>query len=544
MWPQKNAAGQLLGLVDVDGKAQGGVEQAFDESLEGRSQPSPALADNHGDRIALGDGLDLDLLNGDTVALTLDLELQHETDDALASAVVEHKAKAGWAIAMDAKSGALLAVSSYPPFNPNAPDPATSRNKAFAEAFEPGSIFKIATFAAALEAGVVTPDDKIFCENGRYQLGKHVIHDTHKAEWLTALEVFQTSSNIGTLKIAQRLGEEPMKQALARFRFGERPGTGLVDESPGRLPPAGRWGEARLATVSFGHGILVSALQMASLTQAVANGGVRKTPYLLDKVTTSTGDVVTEARGGKVDDGERIMSAATAHALSEIMKTVALEGGTGRLAAIPGIEVAGKTGTAEKVDPVTHKYSDELHMSSFVGFAPADDPRVVAIVVLDEPQGAAHFGGMVAAPAWRRIVERALVADGVLAQAKWSTVGTGDASTTASAAKGGKSASVSTKKSKRDPALDAREGALVEDIGAEVRAPARVDGALDLRGLTARAALREAEKAGVDLVIEGSGVVIEQEPGPDKKQLEAGSKVRVVLSDAAAQPRSAAGATP
>src|SRR5262249_35770512 len=163
--------------------------------------------------------------------------------------------------------------------------------------------------------------------------------------------------------------------------------TTLVDETPGRLPPQEHWGEARLATVSFGHGVLVSALQMISLTQAVANGGMRKTPRLLERVTTTGGGGVRE---GPDDDGERI-PAATAKTLTEIMKTVAHEGGTGTLAAIPGIEVAGKTGTAEKVDPVTHHYSDELHMSSFVGFAPADDPRVVSIVVLDEPKGAAHF---------------------------------------------------------------------------------------------------------------------------------------------------------
>jgi cell division protein FtsI (penicillin-binding protein 3) len=515
MWPQKSAAGQLLGMVDVDGRARGGVEQAFDESLQGRAASVAALADNKGDRIALPDeqgGVDLDLLEGDDVVLTLDLAVQHEAEEALAAAVKEHNAKAGWALAMDARTGAVLAVANAPAYNPNAPTTEGARNRVFAEAFEPGSIFKMATFAAALDAGVVKPDDRIFCEDGRYQLGKHVIHDTHKAGWLTALEVFQQSSNIGTLKIAQRLGEEKMKDALARYGFGQRPGTGLSDESPGRLPSQDHWGEARLATVSFGHGVLVTALQMASLAQAVANDGVRKTPYLLDHTAASTGEVV---RTAPVDDGEVIMSKDAARTLREIMKSVSHEGGTGTLAAIPGIEVAGKTGTAEKVDPVTHRYSSDLHLSSFVGFAPADDPRVVAIVVLDEPKPQ-HFGGIVAAPAWRRIVERALVEEGVLGEARLVVEEAKKPRPTGAAL-----ASVT------------REGADLADVvehNASAAAKGGADAALDLRGMSARAALRAAEKAGVELVVEGTGVVVRQEPAPGKP-IPAGSTVKVTLAE-------------
>ncbi len=529
-WPQKALAGQLLGLVDIDGRAQGGVEQAFDESLEGRAQQAPALIDNKGDRIAVGDGLDLALLDGDDVALTLDVGVQHEAEDALAATVIEHGAKSGWALAMDARTGALLAVANYPPFNPNAPEMNNARNLAFAEAFEPGSIFKIATFAAALEAGAVKPSDRIYCENGRFQVGRHVIHDTHRAEWLTAQEVFQESSNIGTLKIAQRLGEDAMKAALLRFHFGEQPGTGLIEETPGRLPSKSHWGDARLATVSFGHGLLVSALQMVSLAQAVANGGVRMTPHLLDRVTTHDGEVVRRA---PLDEGERIMSAGTARTLTEIMETVEHKGGTGTLAAITGIEVAGKTGTAEKVDPVTHRYSNQLHMASFVGFAPANDPKIVAIVVVDEPQGPHHFGGLVAAPAWRRIVERALAEDGVLAQAQL-----------ADTPLVGKDAAVLVRA--------AREGAVVDDVGDAAAdradaAGARVTGAseghaadgdrvaVDLRGLGARAALSVAEKAGVEVELAGSGVVASQQPAPGKR-LAAGERIRALLADPSAPP--------
>lgn len=528
-WPQKALAGQVLGTVDVDGRARGGVEQALDESLQGRSSTSPALADNRGDRIALPSGIDaleLELLEGDDVVLTLDASLQHEAEAAVAQALADNDAKAAWAIALDARTGAIRAVAHAPSYNPNAPDPKSARNKAFAEAFEPGSIFKIATFAAALDAGEVRPDDRIFCENGRYELGKHVIHDTHKAEWLTASEVFTQSSNIGTLKIAQRIGEDRLKSALVAYGFGAQPGTHLVEETAGRMP-TGKWGEARLATVSFGHGVLVSALQMVSLVQAVANDGTKRTPYLVEEIRAPSGDVVRHA-GARADDGggERIMSAEAARTLTSIMKGVTQEGGTGTLAAIPGVEVAGKTGTAEKVDPVSKRYSRELNLSSFVGFAPANDPRIVAIVVVDEPK-ASHFGGIVAAPAWRRIIEHALVEDGVLA-------------TGALVARAVPTANGSAKvEAKLDARLASKtveaksvEGGHVGSIGEGAGEASTSKGASavpDLRGLGARAAIRRAEDAGVELSVSGSGVVVAQEPAAGAP-LPAGKRIKIVLA--------------
>ncbi len=521
-WPKKALAGQLLGLVDIDGRARGGVEQALDESLQGRSSSSPALADNKGDRVALVGGLDVDLLEGDDVVLTIDAALQHEAEGALHDVIEEFGAKAAWAIALDARTGALRAVAQAPAFNPNAPDPMNARNRAFTDAFEPGSIFKIATFAAALDTGVVRPTDRIYCENGRYQLGRHVIHDTHKAEWLTVSEIFAQSSNIGTLKIAQRVGESRLKAQLLRYGFGSKPGAGLLDETAGRLPAGDRWGEARLATVSFGHGVLVSALQMASFTQGVAAGGMMKKPFLISEVRSPLGELV---RSAAVDDGERIMSAAAAHSLTDIMKGVTREGGTGLLAAIPGIEVAGKTGTAEKVDPVSKRYSRDLHLSSFVGFAPADDPRIVVIVLVDEPR-TQHFGGLVAAPAWRRIVEHALLNEGVL--------GTGALAAAASDALATPIALVGAVREQARVPSDASDEGHLESVG-EAAATGRdplalaAGTAVDLRGLPARAALRRAEEAGVELEVSGSGVVVEQQPGPGKP-MPAGSKLRVLLA--------------
>jgi cell division protein FtsI (penicillin-binding protein 3) len=511
-WPNKQLAAQVLGGVDVDGAGRGGIEQSLDDRLTARSTRLSAIADNKGSRIATVDArdpvFDLDSLAGDDVVLTLDLALSQATEEILERTRASFQAKAAWAIVLDVKTGAVRTVAQSPAFNPNNND-GDKRNHAFADAFEPGSIFKVATFAAALDAGVLNASDLIDCENGRYQLGRHVIHDTHKAGVISAAEVFATSSNIGTLKIAGRLGEERFKTSLKRYGFGERSGTGLLDESSGRLPAQARWGEARTATIGFGHGVLVSTLQMASMVQAVANDGVRMRPYLVERVVTKGGDVVEQH---DVDGGERVMSSSTAKTLLSIMEGVVLEGGTGTLAAVPGIRVAGKTGTAEKVDPLTGRYSKSLHLSSFVGAAPADDPQIVVIVVVDEPRGQV-FGGQNAGPAFAAIVERALLPGGRLGLASL------DASL------------VKLKKQKK------RTHAAIVDVGDVPRAPAasleaaQVAGTVpDLRGLSARTAMTKAAAAGFEITLAGSGLVSTQEPSAGSTDQGDGGVIALTLA--------------
>ncbi len=488
-WPNKQLAAQVLGGVDVDGAGRGGIEQALDDRLTGHSTHLNAIADNRGDRIATVDEadpvLDLDALAGDDVVLTLDLALSQATQDILERTRSTFDAKAVWAVVLDVKTGAVRTVAQSPAFNPNTND-GDKRNHAFADAFEPGSVFKIATFAAALDAGLLSGSDLIDCENGRFQVGRHIIHDLHKTGLVSAAQVFAVSSNIGTLKIAARLGEDRLKTSLARYGFGARPGTGLLDESPGRLPSQARWGEARTATVSFGHGVLVTSLQMASLVQTVANGGVRQRPYLVERVVAKDGALVEEHEH---DGGERLMSASTARALLSIMEGVVLEGGTGPLAAVPGLRVAGKTGTAEKVDPLTGRYSKTLNLSSFVGVAPLTDPQVVVMVVVDEPRGQV-FGGQNAAPAFAAIVQRALLPVGEL----------GLASLDASLAE-------SKKQAKGAPAIvDVADGPPTP-----AAAPDR-GGIPDLRGLSARAAMTTAAAAGFEITLAGSGLVSAQVP--------------------------------
>ncbi len=504
-YPQKELLGQVFGGVDIDGNARGGLEKSLDDVLRGRSARVPTLTDNKGDRIALSRDLDVMALDGDTVTLTIDSRVQNIAEEALIQTLRDRGAKAAWAIVLDAKTAEVLALANAPAYNPNAPatNSANQKNRALADAFEPASIFKLATFAAALDAGVVTPSDSLFCENGVMQLGRHTIHDTHKAGWLTARQVFQVSSNIGTLKIAQRLGEDNLKDALVRYGFGERLGIGLSEEAPGRLPREQRWGDVRTATVSFGHGLTVSALQIVSLAQAIANGGVRITPKLVARVTSTNGEFDSPATAGQ---SERLFSATTNAVLVDLMKGVIEKGGTGTLAAIAGVVVAGKTGTAEKVDPITKRYSNQLHLSSFVGFAPADAPEVVAIVVVDEPQGDG-FGGTVAAPAWRHIVQSVLVQRGVLSASV---------------------ANVAVAADGNDD--DSAEGSGVDG---SVSLPAERGVAPNFKGMAAREAFKTAQRAGVEIAIEGSGVVVAQTPAGGAG-LPAGAAVTLTLADSAA----------
>jgi cell division protein FtsI (penicillin-binding protein 3) len=489
-YPSRSLAGQTLGLVSIDGDGVDGVERAFDEHLRGRSLSIPGLRDNRGNRIVLADGVDLELLAGDDVYLTLDAHLQHVAEQALVDAVEKYQAKRAFAVVLDPKTGAVRALANAPLFNPN--DPGQSprgarRNHAMSDSFEPGSVFKMVTFAAALDADVLEPDDRIFCENGRIQIGRHTIRDLHPAGWLTASEVFSHSSNIGTIKVVQRVGEERFRQTISDFGFGVAPGLGFLGETRGRLPERARWGDVRTATISFGHGLRVSPVQMAVAVATVANGGVRMQPRLLEKVTSSTGDTVREGFSG---EGVRVLKEDTARALSEIMSGVVEAGGTGQRASIRGIRVAGKTGTAEKVDPVTKRYSRAKHLSSFVGFAPVDDPRVVAVVMVDEPQGTV-YGGSTAGPAWRTIVEAALIDEGLL-----------------TAREAPAEASTSTEP-QEPPRADTR---VVDVANPEL---AIEEGTMpSFLGMTARQALVAAEAAGLSTRVAGTGVVVEQQPAP------------------------------
>jgi cell division protein FtsI (penicillin-binding protein 3) len=306
---------------------------------------------------------------------------------------------------MDPHTGEVLAMASVPSYNPNETSGSAeggARNRAITDAFEPGSTMKTFTIASALDAGVVRPDDRFDCLMGRMMVGKYTIHDTHPHGILTVAEVFKFSSNIGATKIARRLGRDRFAEALDRFGFGRPAQIGLPGERGGVIRPVERWGDIGFANISFGQGLTVTPLQMVSGVSAIASGGVYHPPRILSRIVSPDGGVETPA----VDVSDRrVMSEAAARAMSAIMRGPVEAGGTAKQAAIDGYPVAGKTGTAQKVS--NGHYDPDKWVSSFVGFAPANDPRLAVIVIVDEPQGG-HLGGAVAAPIFKEITEQSL----------------------------------------------------------------------------------------------------------------------------------------
>jgi cell division protein FtsI (penicillin-binding protein 3) len=338
--------------------------------------------------------------------LTLDSTLQYLVEKEVEAAWRRTRAKSAMAVVQDPRSGEILALTVRPTFNPNSFATATGnewRNRVVADPFEPGSTFKIILAAAALEEGVARPGDRFYGESGQITVASHVIHDWKKYGWLTFSEVLQHSSNVGAIKVGLTLGKERYHRYITAFGFGSLTGVGLPGESRGRVWPTERWSGLSLATVSIGQEVSVTALQMVAAFGAVANGGRLMQPQVVRALLDGTGREVTRFEPRAV---RQVISPETARTLAEIMTRVVSDG-TGRNAVIPGYDVAGKTGTAQKMDPVTKRYSRAPGVLSFAGFAPADDPRISMLVLLDEPQSE-RWGSEAAAPIFSAIGREAL----------------------------------------------------------------------------------------------------------------------------------------
>jgi cell division protein FtsI (penicillin-binding protein 3) len=414
-YPNHSLAGQTLGLLSIDGKAVSGIEKSFDQYLKPKSWSTLSWNDARGTGLRTFVAPDVSQLKGDDLYLTIDRDIQYVAEEVLLRTMVEHGAKGGWAIVIKPKTGEVLALANVPLMNPNhmsAHDTNSRRNNAIARTGEPGSTFKMITFAAAFDANLISLDEKIFCENGKWDLGYMVVKDITKKGYLTPGEIFKYSSNIGTYKIAQRLGKKRISEVIERFGFGQPPGLNLIEEARGYVSDYQKWGLTRFANVSFGYGIMASSFQMTLAVAAIANGGMKVAPRILSRIQKPDGMSINPT---PYVESTRVISEYAAAKMTEIMVADTEGDGTGKRAAIPGVKVAGKTGTAEKLDAQTGRYAKNLNLSSFIGFAPADNPEIAAMVVIDEPQGIA-YGGYVAAPAWREIVTAALIKSGSLSQ--------------------------------------------------------------------------------------------------------------------------------
>ncbi len=524
-YPNRELAAHVLGFANVDGKGIAGLELAFEDKLRGSVRAVPAIRDRRGkvvfSQTLLDDGASL----GDDLTLTIDRTIQHVAERELALAVQTAEARAGSVVVMDPRTGELLAIANYPTFNPN--DPGRSsltarRDRAVTDRFEPGSTVKPFTIGAALAAGTIRPDQVFDCQDGAMQVAQYTIHDSERFHDLTPAQILAFSSNIGAAKIGATLGRRGLFRAFRRFGFGQDTGVPLPGEASGILRHYQQWYDMDAATIAFGQGLSVTTVQLATAMSAIANDGRLMEPILVKRITDGSGNMVEEHLPRV---RRQVIPTRTARLVADMMTGVTGAGGTGTEAAIPGYLVAGKTGTAQKADYVHGGYAQDRWTASFVGFVPAEAPRLTVAVVIDEPI-IAHYGGTVAAPAFRRIAEAALRHLGV--PATDGGEGLADAARQErerheANARAKHGAPVGTASVAGGP-LEAREAApaITPRVGQGQSAVP------DVAGLGARAALVRVHGAGLAPMLTGSGVVVSEMPAAGQVVPE-GTAVRLVL---------------
>jgi cell division protein FtsI (penicillin-binding protein 3) len=400
-YPNDALASHVLGFVGLDEIGQSGVEQYYNEKIRGEGGKLYLGRDRKGRAF---ESYEVQPHPGQTVVLTIDQTIQYRTEQALGAAVERSHAKSGTAIVMDPQTGEILALANAPSFDPNKPPKGSEErvNGALQTTYEPGSTFKVVAYSAAIEKGLVRPEDKIDCQMGQITVAGRLIHDGHAYGILTIADALAKSSNVGAIKLGLLVGDESMYDYIRRLGFGARTGIDLKGESPGILHPLKRWQASSIGSIAIGQEIGVTPLQMATAYCAIANDGMLVKPHLVREMRGPDGSVVFQAK----PETRRVLKPETTAALRKMFEGVTLHG-TARKAQLDGYTAAGKTGTAQKVDPRTHTYSTTKYIGSFVGFAPVKNPAVVIIVVIDEPQGAYH-GGDVAAPVFQEIAEQIL----------------------------------------------------------------------------------------------------------------------------------------
>jgi len=414
VYPQGSMAASLLGFTNIDGVGVRGLEQQLDDWLRGTALRLPAERDARG-RLLIDAGKERWSTAGGDVALTIDAAFQADAEAALRSAVEATGAHGGVAISLDPRTGDILAMAEAPGFDPNRfreIDYRATRSHGFLDASEPGSTMKAFLMAAALENGTTTPDDRYDCENGEFKVPGSTIHDSHPHGELTASEILQVSSNIGATKIAFALGPRAHSDVLERFGFGSATGIGFPGESAGLLRPWQTWRPLDHATIAFGQGIAATPIQIAAATAALANGGEWVQPRLVKATRVARGRWQPAAPPPR----HRAVRPDVAAAVVTMMERVVAPGGTARRAALRGVRVAGKTGTAQKLDSKTGTYADDRFVAWFIGIVPADDPQLVIVAGIDEPRRPQHTGGAAAAPLFAQLAASQLARFGIVTE--------------------------------------------------------------------------------------------------------------------------------
>lgn len=414
VYPNETLLAQTLGFLGSEGQGLEGLELAYNQILTGNKKKMSVRRDARGRPLIANGLMFIENPEGSEIKLTVDSELQYRLETELANAVQTFEADTAVGIVMDAKTSAVLAIASAPTFDVNKAQKSKSdnrRNKNITDAFEPGSTMKAFAIATALRENVVKPNSKFYCEKGRFKVGDRIIRESDSRgqyEDLTVSEILAVSSNIGTTKIAMEMGPEKLRQGMLDFGFGQKLGIDLPGEARGMLQ-ALPWRTHLMSNISFGHGISATPLQMANAFAAIANGGVLNTPYIVQSIhDVETGKSVET----KVKPIRRVLSPEHAAQMRAMLVGVTSKGGTGGNARVEGFMVAGKTGTAQKVNPHGRGYLKGAYISSFGGFIPANDPKFVIYIAVDTPRKG-YYGSTVAAPIFSRIASYAVRKEGI-----------------------------------------------------------------------------------------------------------------------------------
>lgn len=489
-YPNDQLAAHLVGFVGLDSKGLEGIEFQYDSLLSGGNHLWTMNRDALGREITLGKGPFVEEDHYHHIVLTIDKTVQHIVETELNHGVEKWRAKGGMAIAMEPSSGKILAMASYPTFNPNQFIQYRSkswRNRAVSDIFEPGSLFKTFLAAAALEEKIVQPSDSFYCENGSYTVYDRTIRDHSKHGWLTFQQIIKYSSNIGVSKVGEKMGKERFYRYISAFGFGEKTKIGLPGEGKGIVHHPRYWSPVTLDTISFGQGISVTGIQLITALSAIANKGFLMRPYVVEKIMDEKGKVIQSFQPEVI---RKVISEETAKKVRFLLKAATDKGGTGEFAVPIGYEVGGKTGTAQKVDSFLGGYSEDRYLSGFMGFAPVREPKLALLIVIDEPEGN-KFGGLVAAPVFKAIMEKVLPYLNVLPEG----------------------VTVVENKIDSSPQMESFVSTpFMEEM--KIRKGGEALIMPDLTGLSMRNALNRIEGKGLIIKISGNGKVVEQTPRP------------------------------
>jgi cell division protein FtsI/penicillin-binding protein 2 len=498
VYPKGELASHVLGYCGVDGDGLGGLELTLDEEMCGRDGRAILTTDA---RRKIFDAAEIDPVPGNDVQLTIDELAQYRVERALADGVRESGANWGIAIVMRPQTGEVLALANYPTYDANEFGKARDtvlRNRAVEAVFEPGSVFKIVPYSGCLEEGLITPTTMVDCQYGSIDVAGRIVKDTPYGT-LKASDALAYSSNVAAIKMGMKLGNERLYRYIRNYGFGERTGVELPGESPGIVAQFEDWGPTTIGSIPMGHEVSVTALQEVAAMAALANGGTWIQPHVVGRVLSPDGQVVRATE----PERRRVVGARTADQMIGMLEDVVLKG-TAKHAKLEGLRAAGKTGTAQKIDPRTRRYSHTRYVASFCGFAPAEAPELACIVVLDEPRKTGHTGGAAAAPIFGRILEE-LFTDYAIPGAE------------------PKLDEMAALQESREPRLGT-ELAVAVPVAAEPAGPEVAivqtsgsgDGIVvpDLIGQGLRAAVRLGSVSGFVVQADGSGVVHKQSPEP------------------------------